>query len=105
MSALVSETREIAVPMSMTAERPTSSRTGGMSSANSTPPGAATAIRMRKQTRTARLLIRMTLLLLPHDFGGTFVSADDFDGGCFGGGVAAGGRLCHPTARQRLLPW
>jgi len=54
MSALVSETREIGLPTSITAERPTSSLTEGVSSANRTPPGAATAIRMRKQRRTIR---------------------------------------------------
>ena len=78
MSALVSDTREIGVPTSMTIERPTSSRTGGMSSAKSTPPGAATAIRMRKATNDP-VTDAHGLLLLPHDFVGAFVSADDFD--------------------------
>src|SRR5947209_7049064 len=76
-SALVSDTREIGVPTSTTVERPTSRRTGGRSSPAKTTPGVATAIRRMSSDEAIRSLVRM-LLLLPHDFVGTFVSADDF---------------------------
>src|SRR5258708_31283644 len=72
MSALVSETRWMALPTSMMVERPTSNLTADVSSPAYTARGEATAInRMKTNLRIS--------LLLSHDFLCALLSADDLD--------------------------
>src|SRR5688500_11335913 len=112
MSALVSDTRAIGLPTSMTVERPTSSDTGmasetpAASRAGGSAGGACASTVADPDIQTMRMLMPNFFVigsaLLVNDFVGSAIAADDLDGRRRWRCGAARGRPWCDRARRRI---